>query len=238
MARVDYDKQSANYDAGRTLPDEAIALWMVTARRHAGDAEVVLDLGAGTGRFTKALAEAFDARVIAIEPSAGMRDRAAPKDLNVIGGRAEELPLRDASIDVAWLSNVIHHLDDMPKAAAELRRVVNGSVLLRGAFGDTDVPSLFRFFPASRAVVTSFPKSHDTIEIFRDAGFSSFYKERVTEVIARNLAEMVPRIRMRADTALQLISDEDFAAGLAELEVAATKEDDPVTVPTDLLVIS
>ena len=37
MARVDYDKQSAVYDRGRTLPHEAIGAWMVAARKHIGD---------------------------------------------------------------------------------------------------------------------------------------------------------------------------------------------------------
>jgi len=238
MARVDYDKQSKDYDRGRTLPDETLATWMVAARRHTGPAHRVLDLGAGTGRFTAALAAAFDAEVVAIEPSKGMRDHAASKDLRLVGGRAEALPLQDGTIDVAWLSNVIHHFDDLARAASELRRTVNGTVLIRGAFGDTDVPSLFRFFPASRDVVRSFPQSGATIEIFQAAGFSSFYKERVTEVVANNLAEMVPKVALRADTALELISDDEFAAGLAQLEQAAATETDPVTVPVDLLVIN
>jgi len=197
----------------------------------------VLDLGAGTGRFTKALEEAFDAEVVAIEPSKGMRDEAKRKGIAVIGGRAEALPLRDATIDVAWLSNTIHHFDDLALAAAELRRTVTSTVLIRGAFGDTDVPSLFRFFPESRAVVQSFPTSQTTIATFQAAGFSSFYREPFEETIAANLAEMVPRMRMRADTALELIPDEAFERGLAELEEAAQSETDPVTVPTELLVM-
>jgi len=237
MARVDYNHQSANYDAARSLPDEAIAAAMVAARRHAAPAQRVLDLGAGTGRFTAALADAFDAEVVAIEPSHGMRTEARSKGIKVIAARAEALPLQDATIDVAWLSNVIHHFDDLARAASELRRTVNSTVLIRGAFGDTDVPSLFRFFPASRAVVQSFPTSQETIDAFQAAGFSSFYREPFEETIAANLAEMVPKMRLRADTALELIPDEAFERGLAELEGAARTETGPVTVPTELLVI-
>src|SRR5438874_10204329 len=80
MARVDYDKQSAVYDKGRTLPPEAIAQWMVTARRHAGDGvQRILDLGCGTARFSAALADAFDADVVGLEPSSGMLAQAATK---------------------------------------------------------------------------------------------------------------------------------------------------------------
>ncbi len=236
MARVDYDRQSIAYDKGRGLPNDTLATWVAAVRRHAAPATRVLDLGAGTGRFTRALEEAFGTNVLAIEPSKGMRDEAHAKGITVVGGSAESLPLKDASIDVAWLSNVIHHIDDLGRAARELRRTTT-TVLIRGAFGDTEVPSLFRFFPDSRKVVQSFPTSQATMEAFQAAGFTSFYRERVDEVIARNLAEMVPRIRMRADTALELIPDEAFLRGVEQLEEAAATEDDPVVIPTELLVM-
>jgi predicted RNA methylase len=38
----------------------------------------VLDLGAGTGLFAAAIASWFDAEVVAVEPSAGMRRSSFP----------------------------------------------------------------------------------------------------------------------------------------------------------------
>lgn len=242
MARVDYDAQAPRYDAGRTLPEETIAVWMVAARRHAKAADRVLDLGSGTGRFSAALADAFDADVVAVEPSAGMRSQAAPKRqprvVNV-GGGAEHIPLRDATVDVAWLSNVFHHLDDADAAARELARVLRpgGTILIRNAFGGRDIPSLYRFFPSSKTAIDDMPTVTDAIWSFERAGFASFYTEQVPQLLAHSLAEMVPRIRQRADTALELISDADFEAGLAELEEAASREDGPVIDPLDLLVV-
>jgi ubiquinone/menaquinone biosynthesis C-methylase UbiE len=242
VARVDYDKQSDRYDAGRGLPDDTLAIWMAHARRHAGDASSVLDLGAGTGRFSAALADAFASRVFAVEPSAGMREQAAPKqhpDVRLIAGRAEAIPLRDATVDFAWLSNVIHHFDDLTQAAAELRRVVvpGGTVLVRGAFGDTEITSLFRFFPATRPVLESFPTRRHAIEVFHAAGFTSFFQETVPQLLAKNLAEMLPRTRLRADSTLELISDEEFAAGIRRMEEAAKTETGPVIDDLDLLVV-
>lgn len=236
MARVDYDKQSANYDKGRTLPDEAIATWMVSARRHAVEARTILDLGAGTGRFTAALAQTFDARVIAVEPSAGMREQARSKGLTMIGGRAEDLPIKSATIDLAWLSNTIHHFDDIDHAARELKRT-SATVLIRGAFGDTPVPSLYRFFPETQAIIETFPTTRAVIDAFEAAGFSRFYREQVEQLLAHDLAEMVPRMRRRADTTLEHISDEAFNAGLALLEETAKQETGPVLDVMDLLVI-
>ena len=242
MARVDYDKQSEVYDRGRTLPPEAIAVWMVSARRHVPDATRILDLGAGTGRFSAALAETFDADVYAVEPSAGMRDQAQnkPHDLvHILAGKAEAIPLPDASCDLAWLSNVVHHFDDLARAASELRRVITygGTVLIRGAFGGVPVPSLYRFFPGAQRIVDSMPTMPEVIDAFQAAGFASFHNEKVEQLLAHDLAEMVPRIRTRADTTLELISDEEFEKGLKDLEEAAERERGPVTDAMDLLVI-
>jgi SAM-dependent methyltransferase len=240
MARVDYDKQSRNYDKGRTLPSEAIDVWMVTVRRHVREPGRILDLGAGTGRFSAALADTFQADVYAVEPSAGMRERAhtKPHDLvHIVAGRAEAIPLPDDSVALAWLSNVIHHFDDLAQAARELRRVVTDAVLIRGAFGGIPVPSLYRFFPGAQRVIDEWPSMPETIEAFEAAGFTSFRNEKVPQLLAYELSEMVPRIRMRADTTLELISDDEFEHGLAELEEAAKHEHGPVMDPMDLLVI-
>lgn len=243
MARVDYDKQSEVYDRGRTLPQEGLDTWMVAARRHAaGDVARLLDLGCGTARFSAPLAEAFAAQVIGVEPSSGMLARAATKrhgSVRLVNGAAEHIPLRDATVDVAWLSNVVHHFDDVPQAAREIRRTVRpaGSVLIRGAFGGRPIPSLYRFFPTTQSVVDTMPTMPEVIAAFQDAGFGSFLSEQVTHLLAHSLADMVPRIRMRADTTLELISDEEFERGLAELEEAARTEPGPVFDALDLLVI-
>ena len=244
MARVDYEKQSEFYDRGRSLPPEAIAVWMAIARRYAGDAKRILDLGSGTGRFTAALAETFDAFVVAVEPSRGMQAQAATKQtpprVNQLTAFAEALSLADASIDLAWLSNVIHHFDDLPRATHELRRVVEagGTVLVRGAFGRVDDSTLYRFFPGTQAFVDdSFPTVPEIFAAFEGAGFTSFYHERVEQLVANSLAEMVPRLRLRADTTLEHLSDEEFEAGLRAIEQAAKTETGPLFDLLDVLVI-
>ena len=111
MAQVHYDRQSEVYDRGRTFPAETFAAWMSAAQRAVPDpVDRILDLGSGTGRFSAALAASFEANVIAIDPSEGMRRQAVAKldpRVHVIGGVAEYLSLRDASCELAWLSNVI-----------------------------------------------------------------------------------------------------------------------------------
>jgi ubiquinone/menaquinone biosynthesis C-methylase UbiE len=80
VVRVDYDQRLHRaYRAGRTLSDDTGRLWMdVIAGRLGGvrSGLTILDLGAGTGRFSTMLADAFDARVVGVEPSEKMRAEA------------------------------------------------------------------------------------------------------------------------------------------------------------------
>ena len=63
------------YLRGRNLRPEDVAAWMAAAAPYLpGPDGRILDLGAGTGRFTAALAGASPGTVIACEPSAAMRE--------------------------------------------------------------------------------------------------------------------------------------------------------------------
>jgi SAM-dependent methyltransferase len=242
MARVDYDKQSAVYDRGRSMPPESVAAWMVAARRHVPeDVGRVLDLGSGTGRFSAALAETFDADVVGVEPSRGMQRQAATKPharVRLVAAAAEALPLADATFGIAWLSNVVHHFDDVVTAARELRRVVTGPVFVRGAFAGRRYDlTLYRFFPDARDVVESMPTVTEIVGAFENVGFGTFLLEGVSQVTARSYAEAYEATKARADTALELISDEAFERGLAQLADAARDEAGPVTDTLDLLIV-
>lgn len=243
MARVDYDKQTGRYDRGRGLLPEAMASWMLAAKKHLIDVRRILDLGSGTGRFSAALAGSFAADVVGVEPSAGMREQAAKKrarGVRIVAGAAEAIPLDGGTCDAAWLSNVIHHFDEVARAAQELRRVVvdGGPVLIRGAFaGRGPIPTLYRFFPGTEAAIESFLSIPYVVDTFERAGFTTFSVEKVSQLLAYRLADMVERLRMRADTTLELLSDDEFERGLRAVEEAARTEDGPVVDSLDLVVV-
>jgi len=107
------------YERGRpSYPEEAID-WLIPAQ-----ARRVADVGAGTGKLTRQLRErGLD--VIAVEPSAGMREqlgRAVP-GVPVLGGTAERIPLADGTVDVVLVAQAWHWLDPalaVPEAARVL----------------------------------------------------------------------------------------------------------------------
>ena len=190
MAWVDYDQLAAAYDQDRAVPLEALEPWRTALAAYLPPASglPVLDLGAGTGLFAAAIAQWFATEVVAVEPSEGMRRQArttrAHPHITYVGGRGEQLPLRDGGCDSAWLSTVIHHLSDLGACAGELRRVVRpgGWVLIRNAFPDRPEPGtrLFVFWPGARAVLARAPTVQATLATFAAAGFTLVLLEEVS----------------------------------------------------------
>lgn len=89
-----------------------------------GTSTTVVDVGSGTGKFTRALTLLPSARV-AVEPTAGMRtvfERTVPS-VPVLDGTAEAIPLPDAFADAVVSAQAFHWFRVRP-ALKEIRRVL------------------------------------------------------------------------------------------------------------------
>lgn len=228
--RTDYEQMASRYDAGRTLSPELLDAWRLALRPYAAPLTLpALDLGSGTGLFSEALADWFDTEVIGVEPSEAMRRKAvnnrSSSRTTVIGGEAERIPLRETSCSCAWLSTVLHHIHDLERCAAELRRVLSDEslVLIRNSFGDRlDGIHWLRYWPSARRLAERrWPTVEATIEAFGSAAYELVALEDVGELVAPNLHAYYDRMSVRANSTLALIDDEDFTRGLRELQRAS-----------------
>lgn len=84
----------------------------------------ILDLGAGTGKFTQLLVTRAE-QVVAVEPSAAMLDvlRANLPEVQALIGGAENIPAADASMDAVTVAQAFHWFD-RNAACAEIARVL------------------------------------------------------------------------------------------------------------------
>jgi SAM-dependent methyltransferase len=113
-----------DYDRLRSGPAEAAVDWLLPP-----GCQVAVDLGAGTGLLTRALARKVP-RVVAVEPdermAAVLRARAAETGLSgieVLRGTGEAIPLPDASADGVFVSSAWHWMDP-DRAPREVARVL------------------------------------------------------------------------------------------------------------------
>ena len=228
---VDYgsDDVASRYVVGRNLDEDVLARWNAAVAPFVPHSRLirVLDLGAGTGIFTRAWTDWYSSRVIAVEPAPAMRSelRAAglAADVGVVAGRGEALPLRGDSVDVAWLSTVLHHLEDRRACAAELRRVlvVGGVVLIRGLFSDRESgPTFFGgFLPEESRARAWFPSTRKTAHLFTEQGFEHLSDREVEDAGPSTVGEAIERIEQLrgADSLLAQFSNDDLDAGLATM---------------------
>jgi len=115
-----YDTIGPNY-ADLRRPDPWIARRIAAAL---GDAETVVNVGAGAGSY-----EPAGRGITAVEPSAEMIAQRPASDARVVQASAENLPFEDASFDAAMAVLTIHHWTDKPKGVAEMRRVSRGPLV-------------------------------------------------------------------------------------------------------------
>lgn len=98
----------------------------------------VLDLGAGTGKFTEGLV-AMGADVIAVEPGPLMlaQLRHAIPTVSALAGSAEALPPPDAPVDAVLAGNAMHWFD-IDVAGPEIARVLAPGGILAGLWNIFD----------------------------------------------------------------------------------------------------
>jgi SAM-dependent methyltransferase len=108
-----------DYDCLRPQAPQKAVDWLVPQ-----GCEVAVDVGAGTGLFTRTLVDRA-AQVIAVEPDARMRKvlTARSPGVRVVEGRGESIPLPDAAADAVFVSSAWHWMD-RERAVPEIGRVL------------------------------------------------------------------------------------------------------------------
>jgi SAM-dependent methyltransferase len=111
------------YERGRPEYPPA-AIGALAAELGLAPGAAVLDLAAGTGKFSRALlAAGFD--LVAVEPLPELREqlRQHIDSVRVREGIAEQIPLPDASVDAVTVADAFHWFDQA-RALLEIRRVL------------------------------------------------------------------------------------------------------------------
>jgi len=228
MRRVDYDaEQYQNYARGRALGERQLRTWVSAFEAVLPERRPLagLDVGSGTGRFTPALARAFGP-VTGVEPSVRMREIAQAQsqhpDVRYVAGSAEDMPVGSASADYALMFLSWHHVQDKPRAARELARVLRpgGRLLLRANFSDHHPwPWWLEHFPRGFEVEAAlFQPLHEVIATFTSTGWRVASFGTVIEPSSGTRADVLERLRLRSFSFCAQLTPDELAAGFRRLE--------------------
>jgi ubiquinone/menaquinone biosynthesis C-methylase UbiE len=103
----------------------------------------ILDIGCGTGRLLRRAASRWPAaRLLGVDPAEGMIEmaRALSPAATFHLGRAEEIPLPDSSVDVAFNTISFHHWEDQAAGVREVARVLRAQGFF--CLADGVIPSM------------------------------------------------------------------------------------------------
>jgi SAM-dependent methyltransferase len=125
-----YDSARPDYAIGAV--EHIVSTFSLDATSH------VLDLGAGTGIFSRQIAP-YVSRVTAVEPSASMRASLSARGpgITVMEGRDVSIPLVAASVDAVVVAQAFHWFD-APRALVEIHRVLSAGGGLALVWNDRD----------------------------------------------------------------------------------------------------
>lgn len=122
-----FSRAAQTYDAVASLQRDVGNKLLQTLQPDAC-ADLVMDLGCGTGFFTPALQQKFpQANILGLDLAEGMLQFARDRhhgSFTWLCGDAEQMPLADDSVDVIFSSLALQWCADMPKLLAEVRRVL------------------------------------------------------------------------------------------------------------------
>ncbi len=176
-----FERAASRYDQVAVLQREVGSRMLERLALVRFQPRSVLDVGAGTGICTLALAKRYrKAPVIALDIAPAMLQRARKRaswfhKIGFVGGDAESLPLGDACFDLLFSNLTLQWCVDLPRTLGEFLRVLKpGGLLMFTTFGPDTLKELRASWAAVDAYshVNLFFDMHDIGDTLLHSGFA------------------------------------------------------------------
>lgn len=161
------------YEAGRPGYPAPAVTHLLAALRVGPESEV-LDLAAGTGKFTRELIGVAKS-VIAVEPDPGMRDELARSlpAADVLDGLGTSLPVADDAVDAVTIAQAYHWFAGR-EALVEIGRVVRPGGRLGLIWNVRDLTC-----PVQQGIEQIFERYRGTSPTYRNSGWRASFDRDV-----------------------------------------------------------
>jgi SAM-dependent methyltransferase len=175
--RLRFGAHADAYDRARPAWPEEAARWLVSQ-----DAGLVVELGAGTGKLTRALVS-LGLQVVAVEPDPRMLTVLRERGLDGVDGAAEAIPLGDGEAGAVVAGSALHWFD-LDVTLPEIHRVLREGGRLGFGWNHRDGrhPTIARMghaiYAARRPELSwwtkDWPTAVESDGLFRDVGRALF----------------------------------------------------------------
>ena len=231
---VNYDRLAPTYnqrfqDNERSGTAAALRATADDLAQQLGRPPRILEVGCGTGRWLDELAPVCGP-VCGLDLSAGMLAQAKerPGALRLVRGRAGRLPFADASLDLVYAVNAIHHFWEPRAFVSEARRLLRpaGRLVVVGMDPHARRESwyVYRYFEGVYETdLERFPSWQEIETWFREEGLQEvtcMVVEHIWNPLSGRAVLDDPFIRHGASSQLALLSQEAYNAGLHRIEEA------------------
>ena len=244
-ARVNYDEIARTFDSryASSLYDGVLAALadLITVKRPT----YALEVGCGTGHWLSALRDSIE-NLCGVDSSLEMLRHAAAKrpGAGLARATAHALPFHDASVDLVFCINAIHHFERFEEFIMEAKRLLRPGGMLAVIGMDPhhgrDHWCVYDYFPETRvADLARYPSSGQITDAMLRAGFrgvecrvaSRFRRTRWGRSV---LAD--PELQRNGCSQLALLSDAQYDAGIRRIESALqrSQRDAPVAFQVDI----
>ena len=221
--KMDYNVLSQDYDLTRNINIDTLKRILSKTDFHSGTK--VLDFGCGTGNYTCAVKKLTDAHVYGVEPSDGMREKAMAKEMDIafLKGDHTGIPVDDTSIDLLYMTDVIHHIPDLRRMFHEFYRVIKPKgfiCILTESHKQIESRFWSAYFPSTvPAEQNRYPDIDVILNEAIECGFILHELETTDHPHQISITpEFVNLVEHKGFSMFRLISDFDFESGLSDLK--------------------
>jgi SAM-dependent methyltransferase len=230
--RVNYDEIASTYDARYAGGLYREVLQAIRALVQKKQPQSALEVGCGTGYWLSTLRDLLP-RAYGLDYSLEMLRKAANRDSrgSLVRGSATALPFRSAAFDLIFCVNAVHHFERLEVFVTEARRLLKpgGTLVTIGMdpHHRRDNWCVYEYFPETRATdLARFPSSGQITDAMLQAGFDRVecgVACRISETRVGRAVLDDPELQRRGCSQMALLTDEQYAAGIARIESALQK---------------
>lgn len=184
---------------------------------------LILDIGCGTGTYTMPLAVLAQSKAIAVDSSIRMLRQMQGKlvpscDLALLQADGEQLPLRSNSVDLVFMSYVLHQVRDRRHILSEALRVLREGkniAILTSSHKQLRLDMVHRYFPGVLSLnLGRFPSLPELRSLLGASGFRRIGLSQLSTVERTSLQALREKVEGKYLSALALLPEEQFQEGL------------------------